>query len=344
MIDLRSDTVTRPTKAMLQAMSEAVVGDDVYGEDPTIAALEQEVARLLGHEDAVFTPSGTMANQIAIALHTRPGDSVLIEEGSHCMEFESGAAAALSGVQFNLIPRAANWSEAQVMLARRSSGLPFSTTSLLVVENTHNMGGGRVLTVSDVQAAIALGRNLGLALHCDGARLWNAAVALGVEESQLAAGFDTIAVCFSKGLGAPVGSALVGPKALMPRARKLRKMFGGGMRQAGYLAAAALYALKHHRGRLAEDHRRARALAEGLQAFAGAGEKLAVAFPSPGTNMVYFRFAKGEPDFYIAELQRAGIMTGGMGGGWLRAVFHLDVDDSAVEKAAEAILALAQRM
>ena len=212
MIDLRSDTVTTPTPAMLRAMTAAEVGDDVYGEDPSINRLEEEVAGLLGKEAAVFTPSGSMANQIAILLHTRPGDSVLCEEGSHTFAYEAGAGAALSGVQFDVLPFSEKLSDEAIQGRFRADGLHESPSTLILVENTHNRGRGRALPAQETQRIVAAARGLGLKAHCDGARLWNAAVATGDAERELAAGFDTVSVCFSKGLGAPVGSALAGSR------------------------------------------------------------------------------------------------------------------------------------
>ena len=350
-VDLRSDTITRPTPAMRRAMAEAVVGDDVFGEDPTLNELEREVAALLGKEAAMFTPSGTMANQIALQLHTRPGDSVLAEEACHVFVHEAGAAAALAGVQVDLVPLAERLSDESIRGRIRPDGLHAAPTTLLIVENTHNRALGRALGPSDLRRVTSIARERGIPTHCDGARLWNAAVALDTPERVLAEPFDTIAVCFSKGLGAPVGSALAGPAREIGRARKIRKRLGGGMRQAGVLAAAALHAVRHHRARLGDDHRRAARLAEGIRALAADGRPLAVEMPERPTNMVYFRRtgnlgsdasrtgrdAAGDPDAFVGALDRAGLRVLHVGGGWIRAVTHLDVDDADIERAIEAL-------
>ncbi len=266
MIDLRSDTVTRPTPAMRRAMAEAEVGDDVLGDDPTVAAL----AQILGKESAVYMPSGTMTNQVAVRTWTEPGDEIIIEAGAHTYFFESGGPAALSGVMCRLIQGERGLFTAdQVRAVLRPANEHFPRTRLVCVENTHNRGGGTVWPLRQVAEVAAVAREAGLKVHLDGARLWNASVAAGVPEKDYAAHFDSASVCFSKGLGAPVGSALAGTREFIARARRFRKMFGGGMRQAGIIAAGALYALEHHRERLAEDHANARRLAEGLAGLAG---------------------------------------------------------------------------
>ena len=331
MIDLRSDTVTTPTPEMLRAMTAAEVGDDVYGEDPSINRLEEEVAGLLGKEAAVFTPSGSMANQIAIRLHTRPGDSVLCEEGSHTFAYEAGAGAALSGVQFDLIPFSERLSDEAVRSRFRADGLHESPSTLILVENTHNRGRGRALARQETQRIVATARALGLRIHCDGARLWNAAAATGDSERDLAEGFDTVAVCFSKGLGAPVGSALAGSREDVARARKVRKRLGGGMRQAGFLAAAALHGVRQHRRRLSEDHRRAAALAQGLAELFHDGRPLEVDIPEPPTNMVYWRVDNGQD--VIERLRQKGVLMNHVGNGWIRAVTHLQISDSDIHDA-----------
>lgn len=331
MIDLRSDTVTRPTPQMLDVMKSAPVGDDVYGEDPSINQLETTVAALLGKEAALFVPSGTMANQIALNLHCAPGDSVIIEEKSHIFLYEAGAAAALSGVQFSMIPWSAGFSDAAITDAFYAESLHLPSTRLLAVENTHNRQFGRALASEELERIAARARSLKLKLHCDGARLWNAAVATGQSESSLSSPFDTVAVCFSKGLGAPVGSALVGPKELMSRARKIRKRWGGAMRQAGSLAAAAIYALEAHRPLLKRDHERAKEFASALRS--GFGERLQLIEPT--TNMVYFRVPElanlGE------RLQEKEIRISEIGGGYLRAVFHHQITDLDCQRVLEVL-------
>jgi threonine aldolase len=332
-VDLRSDTVTRPTPEMRAAMMAAEVGDDVYEEDPSINELEREVAAILGKEAAVFTPSGTMANQIGIMLHTRPGDSVIAEEGSHVFINEAGAAAAFSGVQFDLVPLAERLSDEAITARFRSDGLHAAPSVLIVVENTHNRAAGRVLAVSEVERITAHARRLGLHTHCDGARLWNAAVAAKTSERDLARGFDTVSVCFSKGLGAPVGSAIAGSAETMKRARKLRKRMGGGMRQAGFLAAAALFGVRQ-RTRLAEDHRRAAALAAGLRRME-VPRAVTVEAPEPITNMVYWRVDGVDGAKLAARLAERGVRMLHTGKGWLRAVTHLEITDAAIERALE---------
>lgn len=340
LIDLRSDTVTRPTLGMLAAMTAAAVGDDVYGEDPTVNELERYTAELLGFEAALFVPSGTMANQLAIALHTRPGETVLTEQDAHCYLFEGGGGAALSGVTFDLVPRVARLSDAAILGALKAHGnIHLAPTTLLVVENTHNVGGGRVLAADELARIVRTAKAHGLAVHCDGARIWNAAAALGTTERELLRGFDSAAVCFSKGLGAPVGSAFAGTKAMVERARRLRKRWGGGMRQAGFLAAAARYALDNHRERLRQDHENASLLAGRLRAASAAGQPVEVQYPEPGTSIVFFRIRGGTGTAdEIASLKESGVLVSSISDGWIRAVMHLDAPRAAVECAAEAIL------
>lgn len=331
-IDLRSDTVTQPTPEMRAAMFDAPLGDDVYGEDPTINRLEETVSQLVGHEAALFTPSGTMANQIAINLHTRPGDSVIAEQDSHVYLYEAGAAGALSGIQFNLLPFAANFSTDAILEAYREPGLHYASTSLLVIENTHNRGSGKVLDLHMLRRIQQTGRSLGLKLHCDGARLWNAAQVLKISEKELASGFDTVSVCFSKGLGAPVGSALCGPKELINRARKVRKRWGGGMRQGGFLAAAALYGLQHHRSRLRDDHARIALLKAGLDDLGRQGLPFVCSLPTPHTNILYFDVVGIEGARFSAALTAQGILMNHLGNGRFRAVTHLHITDDCISQ------------
>lgn len=328
LVDLRSDTVTKPTPAMLDAMFKADVGDDVYGEDATANNLEERVAALLGKEAGLFTPSGTMANQIAIHVHTRHGDAILAEEDSHVFLYEAGAAAAQSGVQFDLIPFARNFSDDAIDEYIKPEWIHYASTKLLVVENTHNRGSGRVLNSKELARIQKRGRHHGLALHCDGARIWNAAQALNCSEQSLADGFDTVSVCFSKGLGAPVGSVLVGSKAHIERARKIRKRWGGGMRQIGYLAAGALFALENNRDRLKDDHRRIKMLHDGIKELEAAGLPVSTSLPEIWTNILYFKVSNG--DKTAAELKDAGVIVNHLGHGKLRAVTHMHIDDNAV--------------
>ncbi len=332
LIDLRSDTVTQPTPAMRRAMAEAEVGDDVFGDDPTVQRLEARVAELLGKEAALFVPSGTMANQLAVRVQTEPGDEILVEGEAHLYYYEAGAPAALSGVMCRCLPgRRGVFTAADLEAALRPGDVHFPPTRLVCVENTHNRGGGKLWPLDTLRAVAAGARRHGLRLHLDGARLWNASVASGVPECDYAALFDTVSVCFSKGLGAPVGSALAGPAELIARARRFRKMFGGGMRQVGILAAGALYALEHHRTRLAEDHARARRLAETLAALPGAALDPATV----ETNLVYFRVTRQPAAEVVAALAAEGVRVLASGPDTIRAVPHLNVTDAEFARALE---------
>ena len=334
-VDLRSDTVTRPSAAMREAMARAEVGDDVYSEDPTVNALQARVAALLGKEAALYVPSGTMANQIALSVHTRPGDEVLVSQGAHCMVFESGAGGALSGLQFGVIgDRRGHFTAADVAERINPDNHHFAPTTLVAVENTHNRGGGSIFPQREILAIAEVARARGLGLHLDGARLWNAAVATGRSEKELAAPFDTVSVCLSKGLGAPVGSLVAGSKALVHRAHRRRKMLGGGMRQAGVLAAAGLYALDHHVARLAEDHANARRFAEPLARTPGVLLDLA----GVETNIVIWDLAPEVPmdaAAFVARARAQGLLVNAVAARRLRAVTHLDVDAQACTTAAE---------
>jgi threonine aldolase len=328
-IDLRSDTVTRPTRAMREVMARAEVGDDVYGEDPTVARLERETAALLGKEAALFVPSGTMGNQISLLVHTRPGDEVIVGEGAHVAFYESGAGAAIAGVQFLMVGRGGTFSGDDVRAHAKPLRDYHPRTSLVALENTHNRGGGKLFPEHDAAEVARAAKELGLALHLDGARLWNAAVASGRSPAELAAPYDTVNVCFSKGLGAPVGSALAGTRDAISRARRFRKMLGGGMRQAGVLAAAALHALEHHRERLADDHAHAALLAREL---ANAGYPIDPA--SVQTNVVIVRLERGGAEELAELAARSSVLVGALDTRTLRLVTHLDVDrDGALEAA-----------
>lgn len=329
-IDLRSDTVTRPSAAMRRAMAEAEVGDDVYGEDPSVKRLEERVASLLGKERALFVPSGTMANQIALMLHTRHGDEIVIGEGTHCAMFEAGAAAALSGVQLAVAGRGGLFDVEELEAAIRPTAYWLPKTSLMVVENTHNRGGGRVFPLERLQRVSEHARSRGLSVHLDGARLWNASAESGTSVADYARTADTVSVCFSKGLGAPVGSALAGPAELMASALRTRRMLGGSMRQSGILAAAALHALDVNLPRLREDHEKARALARGLSGVRGA----AVDVAAVETNIVNITLSGPDPDRVIALARDKGVLLGSIAPGVLRAVTHLDVSAEAMEHAA----------
>jgi threonine aldolase len=332
-IDLRSDTVTRPTPAMREAIAKAAVGDDVYGEDPTVRRLEERVADLLGVEAALFTPTGTMANQIALKAQTRPGDEVIISRDAHCWRHESGALAALAGAQTQMLA-GYTFTAAEVRAAFKSTADAYvSPTRVVAVENTHNMGGGVCWEPGSLAEVTEAAHALGMATHLDGARLWNAAVALRTSEKDLARGFDSISVCLSKGLGAPVGSVVGGGRDLIRACHRLRKMHGGGMRQAGVLAAAGLYALEHHRGRLAEDHANARALAEAL---VGA-PNVTVELARVQTNIVMIDVARGSASDVVARAKEHGVWLGTAGAQRVRAVVHLDVSRDSCLRAARVI-------
>ena len=323
-VDLRSDTVTRPTPAMLAAMMAAEVGDDVLGDDPSVHALEAHAAELAGMEAAVFTPSGTMANQIAIRCWTQPGDEVLMEAGAHPYHYEAGAAAAVSGVQTKLLAGLQGiLAPEAVDAAIRPEDDHFAPATMLVIENTANRGGGAVYPLEILEGHVDAARRHGLKLHMDGARVFNAAVTQGVSLRTLTTGFDSISFCLSKGLGAPVGSLLCGPAPVIARARRIRKMLGGGMRQAGFMAAAGLHALRHHIDRLADDHRRADTLRDGLAAM---GLDLA---PAP-TNMVYAGVADAHE--VVAGVAEQGVLCLAVAPDRIRLVTHLDVDDAGIDQ------------
>ena len=329
MIDLRSDTVTQPTAEMRQFMADAAVGDDVYGDDPTVNALESYVAELLGKEAAVYMPSGTMTNQIALRVQTEPGDEIVLEAEAHIYYYEGGAPAALSGVMCCLVQGEKGVFGAEdLRRVLRPSDSHFPQTKLVCLENTHNRGGGRVFPLSEIEAIAQVCRERSLRLHLDGARFWNACVATGISEAAYAEAFDTVSVCFSKGLGAPVGSALVSTREMMARARRFRKMFGGGMRQAGIIAAGALYGLKHHRERLGVDHENAKMLAVGLSQIQGIDLDLA----DVQTNMVVFQTEGSAPEL-VDRLLEKGVGMLAVGEHSVRAVTSLMVSRSQIEEA-----------
>jgi threonine aldolase len=336
MIDLRSDTVTKPTPGMLAAMMAASVGDDVFGEDPSVNELERRVAEYFGLEAALFVPSGTMSNQIAVRIHCRPQDEMLLESTSHIYLWEAGAPAALSGVTQRTIDGRFGILDVSQLEGRIHPDDMHSVRSRLVcLENTHNRGGGTVYPLEKVRAISAWARSHGLAMHLDGARLWNAIVASGVGGREWAKHFDTVSVCFSKGLGAPVGSALAGPKDLIAYGRRIRKLFGGGMRQGGYMAAACQYAMERHVERLAEDHANAKLLAAAIAEVPG----FQLTPPEVETNLVWF--AVGPPwrsarDVAL-KLKDAGVLVAALGPNMVRAVAHLDVTRDQCIRVAEAI-------
>ena len=328
MIDLRSDTATVPTPAMLKAMMEAQVGDDVLAEDPTANRLEEMAAELLGKEAAVFVASGTMANQVSLKAWTRPGDEVIADKDSHVYHYEVGAPAAISGVTFRLLDGDRGiLAPYQVEAAIRPDNVHYSITRLVVIENTHNRGGGSVYPVQTVRGIAGVCRRHGLVLHMDGARLLDACVAEGVGPTEYTQHVDSVALCFSKGLGCPVGSVVAGSREFAKSARRCRKMFGGGMRQIGYLAAAAIYALENNVERLREDHDNARALAEGVAGI----ESLRLKF-EPSTNMVYFDVVPPlTPEGLLSRLEAEGIRINHTGGTTFRAVTHLGITRQDIE-------------
>jgi threonine aldolase len=336
MIDLRSDTVTKPTPGMRAAMAAAEVGDDVWREDPTIHRLEARVAEMLGKEAALFVPSGTMSNQIAVRLHTRPGDELLCDANAHLYVYEAGGPAVLSGVTCQPLPGDYGiLSLEQVRDNVRPLNEHLVRTRLVCLENTHNRGGGRIYPLELTAKICAWARGQGLALHLDGARLWNAVVATGTPADRWASHFDTVSVCFSKGLGAPVGSALVGPRDMIERGRYVRKLFGGAMRQAGILAAGALYALDHHIDRLAEDHANAKLIAEAVAETPG----MELTPPVVDTNLIWFRVDPrlGTPAQLAEKLKAEGILIYPASPTQLRACTHLDVSRAQAEQVARAI-------
>ena len=335
-IDLRSDTVTRPTPGMRAAMAAAEVGDDVFGEDPTINRLQEKVAALLGKEAALYVPSGTMSNQVGVKAHTQPGDEMLCEAGCHIYNNEAGGPAALSGVTARTIEGDYGVLDVSQLDGKiRPVNDHLVRTRLVCLENTHNRGGGRVYPLEKIQAISAWAHENGLIRHLDGARLWNAVVATGIPAAEWGRHFDSVSVCFSKGLGAPIGSALAGTREFITRARRVRKLFGGGMRQAGVAAAAALYALENHIERLAEDHRNARVIAQAIADTPG----LRLDPPEVETNLIWFEV---DPDLGSArdvagELKKRDVLVHAAGPHTLRACTHLDVSAAQAERAAETI-------
>jgi len=336
-VDLRSDTVTRPTPAMREAMMRAEVGDDVFGDDPTLLELERRMAALAGKEAAVYVPSGTMGNQIAVAAQTQRGEEVLLGADSHIFLYEQGGIGANSGCLAHPVaaPRGMLPVETLVKAIRNHEDEHNARLALVCVENTHNMAGGTIVPLDHLRQVRAAAKARGVKVHLDGARLWNASVATGVPIAAWAAEADTVMMCFSKALGAPVGSILVGDEGVIQRARRARKRFGGGMRQAGILAAACLHALDHHVARLEGDHARAKTLAAGFAKVPG------VRVSEPQTNIVFVELESGGLSSVALEaaLETRGVRTLTFGPTRLRAIVHLDVDDAGI---AQAIAAFAE--
>jgi threonine aldolase len=338
-IDLRSDTVTRPTPAMRAAMAAAPVGDDQYGEDPLTNELQARVAALLGKEQGLWLPSGTMANQVALRVLTRPGDEVVVSREAHAGWHETGGSAANAGVQLVEVGTRGVFDVAALEAAIKPRGLPvYPPTTLVEIENTHNRSGGIVFAQDEVVRICALARSRGIATFLDGARLWNASVASGIAEAELAAPFDLVAVSFSKGLGAPGGSLLAGSRDLIATATRQRRMLGGAMRQTGFFAAAALHGIDHHRERLADDHANARRFAEALAAHRSVELDLATV----QTNIVVFRLRAGAIDAatLVQRARERGVLVNAFDARTIRAVTHLDVSRDEAERAGKILLEL----
>lgn len=332
MIDLRSDTVTKPTPGMRQAMANAEVGDDVYGEDPTVNRLEAMAAGLLGKEAGLFVPTGVMGNQLCLRLHTQPGDEVIVEGSAHLIRYEGGSASSMSGVQLCCVSGTRGLlSPEAVAKAIRRPDLHTPSTTLLCLEQTHNVGGGSVYSLETIERIAGIARQHDVALHLDGARLFHAVVKTGVDAAEYAKVFDTVSFCLSKGLGAPVGSIVVSDAARIQKLRRLRKIFGGGMRQVGILAAAGIYALDHHIARLAEDHEHARQLAILLQAIPG----IEIDVDAVETNIMMFQVpcSAKTTDMILAECREAGVLLNAIGDRAFRVVTHLDVSGDDMDTA-----------
>ena len=335
-IDLRSDTVTRPTGAMRAAMAAAPVGDDQYGEDPTTNVLQQRIAELLGKEAALWLPSGTMANQVALRVLTQPGDDVIVSRECHAVWHETGGSAANAGVQFTEIGSAGTFTVDQFLAACKPRGHAiYPPTTLLEFENTHNRSGGIVFAQRDAVTLCTAARERSIATFLDGARLWNAAVASGLSVAELAEPFDLVAVALSKGLGAPGGSLLAGSRELIERATRYRRMFGGAMRQTGIYAAAGLYALDHHRARLVEDHANAQRIARRLSE----SQRIDIDLATVQTNIIVFRLREGAPDAatVVERARERGVLLFPFGARTLRAVTHLDVTAEQCDRAAQVL-------
>ena len=340
LVDLRSDTVTKPTRQMRHAMAEAEVGDDVYGEDPTVNALEAEVAELFGHEAALFTPTGSMANQVAVQLLVPPATELLCDADAHVVTYEIGAAAAYGGISTRTWPAVGGDIDVEAVAAMiRPDGFYAVPTRALAIENTHNRAGGAVIGLDTMRALRRVADDAGIGLHCDGARIWHAHVADGVPLREYGRLVDTLSVCLSKGLGAPVGSLVVSSAERIARARWIRKRMGGGMRQAGVLAAAGQYALRHHVERLADDHARAARLAAALAPYEVADAARV------RTNIVSLDMTKAPMDApaFGAAAREQGVLVSVLGPRVARLVTHLDVDDAGIDRACEVLPAILSR-
>jgi threonine aldolase len=339
-LDFRSDTLTRPTPGMLEAIARAPLGDDVFEEDPSVNALQERTAEILGKEAAVYVPSGTMSNQLGVRVHCVPGDEFICEAGCHIFNYEQGGYAQLSGVAVRPVEGTNGVLRLEQLTGLiRGDNEHLVQTRLVCLENTHNRGAGRIQPYEIVESICNWAHSNRLATHLDGARLFNAVVATGISAKRWAGNFDTVSVCFSKGLGAPVGSALAGPKDLIRKARRARKLFGGGMRQAGIIAAAALYALENHVDRLAEDHANAKLLADAVRSIDG----LELLGDSVDTNIVIFKVdpTLGTAAEFCEKLKARGLFALAIAAQQVRMVTHLDVDRAATERACEILSAVA---
>lgn len=336
MIDVRSDTLTVPTEAMREVMMRAPVGDDVYGEDPTVNELQEYGASLLGKEAALFVPSGCMGNQICIKIHTQTGNEVIVDSEAHIFHYETAAPAVISGVQLHTVASDNGiFALGRLRDAVRPKEYYFPTTALLCMENTHNRYGGTVIPIEHIRACAEIAREYGLAFHCDGARLWNACAATGVAPAEYAAPFDTLSVCLSKGLGAPIGSLIVGEHKHIELARKWRKLLGGGMRQAGMIAAAGLHALQHHRALLPHDHEHA-SLFAGILA---QSEHIAIDTASVETNIVVFGYPEAiNFSVFAGQCKERGVLISASRPGYARAVFYHQVNREQAEAAARVVV------
>lgn len=342
-VDLRSDTVTQPTPAMREAISTAKVGDDVYGDDPTVNLLEEKAAKLFGKEAAVFTPSGSLANQLCIRTLVKPGEELICEVNSHIVRAELGAAAAFSGITTR------TWSDPHgklsairaIEIARPNSGPYLVSTTAIAIENTHNFGGGTVQDIEEIMSLKKWAEPYGIKLHLDGARIWNSHVASGVPLFEYGRNFETLSVCLSKGLGAPIGSLMISSKERVAEARVWRKRYGGGMRQVGIIAAAGLYAIENNISRLAEDHRRAKRLAEVChEAVPNVIDPKLVSTNIVGLELFGANISAGE---FVAQAREEGVWMGALGPTYARMVTHLDIDDSGIDFAAQVLQKLLKR-
>ena len=330
--DLRSDTVTLPTREMLDAMTNVALGDDVWGDDPTVNSLQDRCASIFNKEDACFVPSGTMANQLAIRAQTQPGDEIIIHEESHIVRYEAGAAAALSGCSFAFANGERGFfTSSEVLSLIRPEDAHFGHSKLVAIENTHNRGGGSIWPLEQLTDVCETAHQQGLKTHLDGARIWNASIASGIELAVWAKPFNTLSACFSKGLGCPAGSIVVGDKETIHAIRRFRKMFGGTMRQTGILAGAAMYALDHHLDRLAEDHMNAKRLAEGLQSIKG----ISCSVESTDTNLVFFDLdsCHGDGKSFCQRLWEKGVLAEALDDQKIRFVTHLGNTVSEIDHA-----------